>query len=312
MANSTTSSNPFFEAWLSGSEQLMRTQSNWFTNFADVTHSADATEVVEHAKKNWDQCESQFNSWLAAVEQWSPNGMGTMTGVADSEHLNSNDAFEKLKIMLNPETFLSSGVDELNQVFQRLAEGPDFADIGVLEKKFMRTGQDWANLRNANAEYQMVIAKAWANAFDCYVKELSSQAKGEQLSFHEMMQRWLKVANASLIQVQRSEEFLVAQRKLFKTNTQYKLKQREVVEAWCESYTMPTRSEVDDLHQMVYELRREVRQLKTQLQGVEKKAKQEPEPLIQNKTVSKISSKEKQVTESTKNKSGNKKNRKTA
>jgi polyhydroxyalkanoate synthesis regulator phasin len=79
-----------------------------------------------------------------------------------------------------------------------------------------------------------------------------------------MMQRWLKVANESLIKAQRSDEFLAAQRKLFKTNTQYKLKQREIIEAWCEAYTMPTRSEVDDLHRMVYELRRELRQLKKQ------------------------------------------------
>jgi hypothetical protein len=261
--------NPFFDAWLSGSEQMMKAQANWFTNVADAAESEDVSEVVGRAKQNWDQCEAQFNSWVTASEQWFPKGMKMPRDGMSSSAGGSVDAFEKLKLMLNPATFLSSGIDELNQVFQRLAEGPDFANIGVLEKKFMRTGQDWTNLCNANAEYQTVISSAWAKAFDRYVKAEADEPQKESIDLDDMMQRWLKVANESLIQAQRSDEFLAAQRKLFKTNTQYKLKQREIIEAWCEAYTMPTRSEVDDLHRMVYELRREFRQLKKQAKQTE-------------------------------------------
>ena len=265
-------SNPFFDAWISASEQVIKTQANWFSSFTDTDstdtpEAASVSEVMERAKQNWDQCEAQFNSWASASEQWFSESSD------ESTELN-NESFERFKRMLNPETFLRSGVDEINQVFKRLVEGPDFADFGVLEKKFMRTSQDWMNLRNASAEYQTVITKAWTQAFDAYVKEFSTQSKEEPVDTHAMMQRWLKIANNSLIQVQRSDEFLAAQRKLFKTNTRYKLKQREIIEAWCENFTMPTRSEVDDLHRMVYELRREVRQLKTQL-------KQQPQQEIQ-------------------------------
>ena len=274
--NSTggTPSNPLFDAWLSSSEKMMRAQASWFTNVADTAESADVSEVVGLAKQNWDQCEAQFNSWVTASDQWFPQGMKPSQEKTAGTAGESVDAFEKLKLMLNPATFLSSGIDELNQVFQRLADGPDFADIGVLEKKFMRTGQDWSNLCNANAEYQTVIATAWGQAFDRYLKEQADEPEGESIDLDGMMQRWLKVANESLIEAQRSDEFLAAQRKLFKTNTQYKLKQREIIEAWCEAYTMPTRSEVDDLHLMVYELRRELRQLKKQAQASKNSAPQ--------------------------------------
>jgi len=255
-------SNPFYDAWLSTSDQLMKAQTSWFTNFVEASEgTSSASEVIDRAKQNWDQCQAQFNSWVSATEQWSSN----IKSYSDKSDEPNNDSFEKLKRLLNPETFLRSGVDEINQVFKRFAEGPDFADIGVIEKKFMRTSQDWLNLRNASAEYQSIISKAWAQAFDVYTKEFSKQSNEEPIDTHEMMQLWLKTANNSLIQVQRSEEFLAAQRKLFKTNTQYKLKQREIIEAWCENFTMPTRTEVDDLHRMVYDLRREVRQLKAQL-----------------------------------------------
>ena len=266
-------SNPLYDAWLSASEQFLQTQTSWFTNFVDASEgSVSASEVIERAKKNWDQCEAQFNSWVAAADEWLPSNLHVNNDDA------SNAAFEKLKRLLSPETFLHSGVDEINQVFKRFAEGPDFADFGVLEKKFMRTSQDWLDLRNASAEYQTVITQAWAQAFDIYTKEFSSQSKGGDFDAHEMMQLWLKVANDSLIQVQRSEEFLAAQRKLFKTNTQYKLKQREIIEAWCEHYIIPTRTEVDDLHRMVYDLRREVRQLKSELKvsSQPQQAKSEP------------------------------------
>ena len=257
-------SNPFYDAWLSSSEQLLKVQQSWFDNFNITSpETVDASDVIERAKQNWDQCEAQFNSWVSAADQWSSSKPFFNESGSDD----SSGAFEKLKRLLNPETFLRSGVDEINQVFKRYAEGPDFADIGVLEKKFMRTSQDWLNLRNASAEYQMVITKAWAQAFDIYTKEVSNQPEESTANAHEMMQLWLKIANDCLIQVQRSDEFLKAQRKLFKTNTQYKLKQREIIEAWCENFTMPTRTEVDDLHRMVYELRREVRQLKVQLKS---------------------------------------------
>ena len=259
-------SNPFYDAWVSASEQLMKTQTSWFANFVDTSEETIAgSDVVERAKQNWDQCEAQFNSWISAAEQWSASTTNSSQASSKESADESNDAFEKLKRLLNPETFLRSGVDEINQVFQRYAEGPDFADFGVLEKKFMRTSQDWLNLRNASAEYQTIITKAWAQAFDIYVKEISNQSNQDAADTHEMMQLWLKVANDSLIQVQRSDEFLTAQSNLFKTNTRYKLKQREIIESWCENFTMPTRTEVDDLHRMVYDLRREVRQLKTQL-----------------------------------------------
>jgi polyhydroxyalkanoate synthesis regulator phasin len=271
-STSGSGSNPFFDAWMSGSEQMMKAQANWFTNVESAAESENVSEVVDLAKQNWQQCEAQFNSWVSASDQWFPKSMKMQRDNMYSSAGDPVDAFEKLKLMLNPATFLSSGIDELNQVFQRLADGPDFADIGVLEKKFMRTGQDWSNLCNANAEYQTVISSAWAQAFDRYVKSEADVPQNESIDLDEMMQRWLKVANESLIEAQRSDEFLAAQRKLFKTNTQYKLKQREIIEAWCEAYTMPTRSEVDDLHRMVYELRRELRQLKKQAKQTESEA----------------------------------------
>ena len=272
-STSSSATNLFLDTWLSSSEQIMRAQANWLTNFADTAESVDASEVVGLAKKSWDQCEAQFNHWVTSLEQCFSKDTQLSQSHAAVNHEQMLDAFEKLKLMLNPATFLSSGIDELNRVFQRLANGPDFADIGVFEKKIMRTGQDWSALCSANAEYQTVIASAWRQAFDRLLKEQVDEPQVKSIDFDGIMRRWLEVANESLIQTQRSDEFLAAQSKLIKANTQYKLKQREMIEIWCEAYSVPTRSEVDDLQLMVYELRRELRQLKKQVESSKNKAR---------------------------------------
>jgi hypothetical protein len=76
-----------------------------------------------------------------------------------------------------------------------------------------------------------------------------------------MLDHWLAVANEELTRTQRTDEFLDAQRKLLRAGVDYRLKERELVEIWCETHSIPTRTEVDDLHRTVHELRRQVRAL---------------------------------------------------
>ena len=74
-----------------------------------------------------------------------------------------------------------------------------------------------------------------------------------------MLDRWLVIANDELIRTQRTDEFLKAQRELLSAGVTYRLKERELVEVWCETHSIPTRTEVDDLHRTVHELRGQVR-----------------------------------------------------
>jgi hypothetical protein len=73
---------------------------------------------------------------------------------------------------------------------------------------------------------------------------------------------WLATANTRLLEMQRSNEFLEAQRRLLSASMDYRLKLREMAEELCELYQVPGRSEVDELARLVHELRREVRALK--------------------------------------------------
>ena len=144
---------------------------------------------------------------------------------------------------------------------------PDFADAGVIEKLFLKSSDDWLNVRDASSNYQAIIAESWMNTYNNYVQDVNRffENQPEEMNFQSLLDHWLKLANEEMIKVQRSDEFLKVQNKLVDATAKYKLTQRELMESWCEMHDIPTRTEVDDLHKIVHDLRKEVRNLKRKL-----------------------------------------------
>lgn len=81
----------------------------------------------------------------------------------------------------------------------------------------------------------------------------------------ESLKLWLDTANQVLLETQRSEKFLAAQRRLLRDGMEFMLAERELVEALVEPIGLPTRSEIDEVHQNVHELKRRVRSLEKAL-----------------------------------------------
>ena len=259
MSDNKSTGNPMFDLWRDGQEQFFKMQSDWLNpNAKSVMEDAiDPSALIDKSAQAWQQCEEQFNHWTNAAGSWfTPTT--EQSSVTDEDKLSS----DALHYMLNPQNFLKSGFDQMNQVFRKMVDGPEFADIGMLEKKVLKSSRDWLAFQEATDQYQTIIASAWSRAFQRYSDEYTQSSKSRNISAKTLLAHWLKIADEELVSTLRSEDFLQAQSQLFSTGTQYKLKHKEFAEMWCESHTIPTRSEVDDLHAMIYELRREVRALK--------------------------------------------------
>ena len=167
--------------------------------------------------------------------------------------------------MMDPTRFLFAGTDEINQAIQRLVEGPEFADIGTIERQVLKATREWMALREASAAYRGVTSAAWSRAFQTFSAETAKNPGLLQQGFRAVLDRWLVIANEELIRTQRTDDFLKAQRELLSAGVTYRLKERELVEVWCETHSIPTRTEVDDLHRTVHDLRRQVRDLSARL-----------------------------------------------
>jgi len=72
----------------------------------------------------------------------------------------------------------------------------------------------------------------------------------------------VETANEVLLETQRSEAFLSTQRDLVKASSELRLAQQDLAEFYSEMFGYPTRTELDDVHRTVTELRRELRAFK--------------------------------------------------
>ena len=144
-----------------------------------------------------------------------------------------------------------------------MLEGPRYAVLWDLDRKLLELQKLTLQRDKAVAAYQAVVQKAWNLAFQRFTKALGSKPQAAAgLTWRGLTDQWLAVANETLIEVHRSEEFVEAQRRMLRAASDRHLQERKIAEAWCEAAHVPTRSEVDELQRHVVELRREVRLLR--------------------------------------------------
>jgi polyhydroxyalkanoate synthase subunit PhaE len=175
--------------------------------------------------------------------------------------------------IFDPQAWLG-GSAEFDAALTRMAEGPQLADLWQTERRYAALFTAWAALRRAQSEHQAVMLEAWTRAAGTFAKEANARAeRGESFSSaRDMMTRWIETANAVLLDVQRSERFLVSQRAVLRASTDLRLAQQDVAAFLSEFYGQPTRAELDDVHKSLTELRREVRALRRERRAARAKA----------------------------------------
>lgn len=254
--------NPLFDFWLNNQSRMFEAQSDWFQRQSGApSQSAQESETWSNFQDIWAGSESRFHDWIQSSQEWFS---------AQQSSTENAGAAEALTCMLDPRQFMKFASDTLGLMFSKLADGPDFADMGVLEKRFLKVGRDWESFREACQHYQEVLSAAWARAWQQYTEAFVGTDSDNTAGAGEWLERWLEIADRELVATLRSAEYLEAQQRLFRAGTTYKVRQDHVIEQWCDALGMPSRSEVDDLHRMVYELRREVRSLQQELAELRK------------------------------------------
>ncbi len=170
---------------------------------------------------------------------------------------------EVLAKVFDPRGWLSAS-NEVDQALNRMAQGPQLADLWTNERKFAALFTAWAALRRRNLEHNTIMLEAWTRATGTFAKAVNARVEaGEPLeSSRALMTLWIETANDVLLETQRSEAFLRSQRESLKAATDLRLAQQAVAEIFAEMYGAPSRSEMDDVHRSLTDLRRELRALK--------------------------------------------------
>ena len=172
-------------------------------------------------------------------------------------------AGETLGRFLDPMSLALVGGSQVGETIRKLTEGPRFADLGVLERRMAKVLELWLQVQQAARTYEAVVAGAWAEANQRFTAELNRLAAAGTAPRQpeDALKLWLDIANRTLLETHRSERFLEAQGELLRQGMDFLLGERALIEGLVEPAGLPTRSEIDEVHRSVQELKRRVRAL---------------------------------------------------
>src|SRR3954469_12194825 len=252
------------DLWNKGGQAYLTAQQGLFTGMADTMAKAagrgDTASFQAFAPdtQGFEAARQDFaRLWSSASELSS-----ALTRTLKADQANPQVAAMLAKIF-DPRGWLGA-TNEVDQTLQRMAEGPQLADLWNTERKFIAVFNAWVAMRRHSLEHNRVMLEAWLKAAGAFAQTLNARAdKGETIeSSREVLALWVETANEVLLETQRSDAFLTTQRDLLKASTDLRLAQQELAEFYSEMFGYPTRTELDDVHKTVTELRRELRAFK--------------------------------------------------
>jgi class III poly(R)-hydroxyalkanoic acid synthase PhaE subunit len=199
---------------------------------------------------------------LAGLEAMSAAWMSALSSAATGR-----GPGELLIQLLDPRHWLGAGGAALEQPFEAILGLPRLADVPAYDRKILALLQDWMAVAQRSGEFSALVGQVWLQAWLTFLADLQRAAvEGKPVqSGRELLERWMATANMALLKAQREGEFLAAQRRLLEAILSSRTKEREIVEAQAEALGLPTRTEMDDVHRTLQEVKRELRALKRQL-----------------------------------------------
>jgi polyhydroxyalkanoate synthesis regulator phasin len=232
------------KTWLAGQSKLAEA----FTETGEVDAQTGLGANVAAMAELW-------RSWLGLGNSLS----ATMPGLAQPGQI----AGETLGRFLDPLSLLMASGTQVGETIRKMTEGPRFADLGAIERRMGKVMQLWLQVQQAARAYEAVAAGAWHEASQRFAKEyqkLGQTGKAPKQP-NEALKLWLDIANQTLLETHRSQPFLAAQGELLRHGMTFLLAEREMVESMVEPAGLPTRSEIDEIHHSVQQLKRRVRAL---------------------------------------------------
>lgn len=169
----------------------------------------------------------------------------------------------------------TSGLLELNNLYWDLyqrslgnfVQAPSLGQNREINAKLMSGFDAWTKLYKATSDYQVVIADVQIRSFDALMKKLVELAeKGQKVENWRDFQRiWSQVADDVFAEAFQVEKNLKLQGEFVNAMNAYRVYQQELMELYMKMLNAPIRSEVDEIHKNIYDLRKEVKELKKKL-----------------------------------------------
>lgn len=157
------------------------------------------------------------------------------------------------------------------ETFGSLMQSPILGPSREFNGKLLRAFNAWTQLYRASIDYQVLLTNVQVRSFETLMRELVVLAqKGERVeNWRQFQDIWSRVADDVFAEAFCNEDNLKIRGQFLNTLNTYRLHQQELMELWMRPLNMPLRTEVDEMHKSIYELRKEVKALKKALANYE-------------------------------------------
>lgn len=156
-----------------------------------------------------------------------------------------------------------------DQTFGMMVNTPGVGLTRELSNKISQGFEAWKTLTQAMDDYQYLILDAWSGVMEQVMRDMMKRTEQGQpvQSIRELVKMWTGAADKSFAQVATSEKYAEVQGRFLSSYMDYRIKEQQIVEEFLRYSYVPTRSEMDEAHRNVYELRKEVKALKKALKA---------------------------------------------
>ncbi len=164
------------------------------------------------------------------------------------------------------------------ETFGSLMQSPLLGPTREVNGKLLRAFDAWAKLYRSSADFQVVLANVQVQSFEELMRELITRAeKGETVKdWRQFQQLWGQVADSVFEKAFCNEENLKIRGRFLNSLNTYRIQQQALMDVWMKAMNMPLRSEIDEVHKTIYELRKEVKSLKKTIAHYEAQAQVTP------------------------------------
>jgi polyhydroxyalkanoate synthesis regulator phasin len=215
----------------------------------------------------------QGRQYMQQATEWWNNGMKNVADMGKTNYGNSRDFFNTLNPFAGQNVFetMMNGYQNWQSTFQN-AVSP-IARM-VTPNQFTRSAADWAEIADRmaifnikNAEMQYMVYQQGNKVVDELVANISAKVESgaEINSITALYQEWLNISDKVYVGLFESDEYS----KLMAEVSALQLKLRKDVDQQAEKmlsgFPVATRSEMDELYKVIYDLKKEVRQLEKML-----------------------------------------------
>ena len=172
-----------------------------------------------------------FEDWSRQMQEISRRSVESWTALAKQgwPMLSGSDADRSsLQQLFDPAVWSRTGAGRFDLALERLTEGPTYATLWDLDRKLLNAQKLWLKRSEDIAAYQTIVQAAWRRAVQRFVDALNDSKAPALKSGREFLDLWIATANACLLEMHRSDEFLEAQRKMTRSATEYRLQEREI------------------------------------------------------------------------------------